>query len=123
MATIDLTEQNFNDIINNNEMVLIDFWATWCGPCKSFGPIFEDVSEKHENVVFGKINTEEQQSLAAHFQIRSIPTLMIFRDQIIIFSQAGSLPKPALEEVIGKAKSLDMDLVRKEIATQEANKS
>jgi len=96
-------------------MVLVDFWAPWCGPCRSFAPAYEAASEKFPDVVFAKVNTEEQQALAAHFQIRSIPTLMIFREQIIIFAQPGALPASALEQVIEKAGSLDMDEVRREI--------
>lgn len=121
MATIDITKDNLQETIANNEIVIIDFWATWCGPCKSFAPIYDSVSEKHDDIVFAKVNTEEEQELAASFQIRSIPTLMIFRDQIAIFSQAGMLPESALEEVIGKTRELDMDHVRKEVAEQQAN--
>ena len=123
MATIELTEDNFNDIVQKNAMVLVDFWANWCGPCKSFAPVFEAAAAKHPDVVFAKIDTEKQQALAGHFGIRSIPTLMIFRDQIIIFSQAGALPAAALDEIISKAKELDMDVVRAEIAKQEAANS
>jgi len=121
MATSELTEDNFNDIVQNNAMVLVDFWADWCGPCKSFAPVFEAAAAKHPDVVFAKVNTEKQQALAGHFGIRSIPTLMIFRDQIIIFSQAGALPAAALDDIVGKAKALDMDIVRAEIAKQESN--
>ena len=100
-------------------MVLVDFWAPWCGPCRSFAPAYEAASEKFPDVVFAKVNTEEQQALAAHFQIRSIPTLMIFRDKIIIFAQPGALPPAALEQVIEKAKALDMETVRREIAAEQ----
>lgn len=120
MATVEITKDNLQDTIANNDIVFIDFWATWCGPCKSFAPIYETVSEKHEDIVFGKVDTEAQQELAAGFQIRSIPTLMIFRDQIAIFSQAGMLPESALQELIGKTRELDMDRVRKEVEEQQA---
>ncbi len=119
MSTVAITKENFDETINNNGMVILDFWASWCGPCRSFAPVFEATSEKHPDVVFGKVNTEEQQELAGAFQIRSIPTLMIFRDKIIIFSQPGALPAAAFEELVGKAKELDMDAVRRDIATQE----
>ena len=119
MATVELTKDNFEPTVMGNDMVIIDFWATWCGPCKSFAPVYEQMSEKFPDVVFAKVNTEEEQELAAHFQIRSIPTLMIFREQIILFSQPGALPGNALEEIISKAKQLDMDEVRKEIAAAD----
>ncbi len=119
MSIVTITQENFNETINNNGMVILDFWAPWCGPCRSFAPVFEQTSEQHPDVVFAKINTEEQQELAGAFQIRSIPTLMIFRDQIIIFSQPGALPASAFEELITKAKALDMDAVRSQIASQK----
>jgi len=120
VATVELDKDNFEATITDNGIVIVDFWAPWCGPCKSFGPIYEAVSEKHEDVVFAKINTEAQQELGASFNIRSIPTLMIFREQIVIFSQAGALPESALEEIIGKVKELDMDMVRADIEKQQA---
>ena len=120
MATIELTKDNFDEIVGGNDFVIIDFWADWCGPCKNFAPIYESVSEQHEDVVFAKVNTEEQQELAGHFQIRSIPTLMIFREQIIIFAQPGMLPESSFQELIGKAKELDMEQVRKDIAEQQS---
>lgn len=119
MATVELTKDNFDEIVGGNDFVIVDYWASWCGPCQNFAPIYEEASEKHDDIVFAKVNTEEQQELAAHFQIRSIPTLMIFRDQIVIFSQPGMLPANAFEELIGKARELDMDEVRKQVAAQQ----
>ena len=120
MSTLTMTKDNFDDTITNNEIVLIDFWADWCGPCKMFGPIFEKVSDSHADAVFAKVDTEDQQELAGSFGIRSIPTLAIFREQVLVFLQAGALPENALDEVIGKVKDLDMDEVRAKIAEEEA---
>jgi thioredoxin len=124
MATIELTHDNFQQTIENNAMVLVDFWASWCAPCRMFAPVFESVSESHPDVVFGKVNTEEEQVLAGMYQIRSIPTLMIFREQIAIFAQPGALPSSALQELVQKAKELDMEEVRRQIAAhQQARKN
>ncbi|MBT8439768.1 MAG: thioredoxin [Gammaproteobacteria bacterium] len=120
MAVVDLTDDNFEQTVTENGFVIVDFWAEWCGPCKSFAPTYTKVSEDHTDIVFAKVNTEEQQQVAAHFQIRSIPTLMIFRDQIIIFSQAGALPEGSFRELIQKASELDMDEVRKQIEAEQA---
>ncbi len=119
MATVNVTKEDFEDLINNNDFVIIDFWAPWCGPCKSFGPVYEKLSEKYTDIVFAKVNTEEQQELAGSFNIRSIPTLMIMRDQIILYSEAGALPESQFEQLINQAQSLDMDQVRKEIEAQQ----
>ncbi len=118
MATVEITKDTFEDTVTNNDIVMIDFWAPWCGPCKSFAPIYEAVSEKHDDMVFAKVNTEDEQELAANFQIRSIPTLMILRENVVVFSQAGMLPENALDEIIGKVKALDMDKVRSDIEKQ-----
>ncbi len=121
VATVEVTQENFEAIVAGNGMVVVDFWAPWCGPCRSFAPAYEAASEKFPDVVFAKVNTEEQQALAGYFQIRSIPTLMIFREKIIIFSQPGALPGAALEQVVEKTKTLDMDEVRREIEQERVN--
>jgi len=118
MAVMELTKENFEQVITSNATVIVDYWAPWCGPCRGFAPVFEKVSESHPDVVFAKVNTDEEQEIAAHFQIRSIPTLMVFRDQIIVFSQPGAMPQGAFEQVVSKAKEIDMDEVRKQIAQQ-----
>ncbi|MFA5242114.1 MAG: thioredoxin domain-containing protein [Sulfuricella sp.] len=120
MATVDLNKENFSDVITGNDIVVVDFWAPWCGPCKSFAPTYEAVSEKIPAVVFAKVNTEVEQEMAHHFQIRSIPTLMIFREQIIIYSEPGALPGPALEDIIAQVQALDMAEVHKQIAAENA---
>ena len=108
MATIELTKDNFEQTVNGNPIVIVDFWAPWCGPCRGFAPVFEKASEAHPDVVFAKVNSDEQQELAGAFNIRSIPTLMVFREKVILFQQAGALPGQALEQVLTQAKSLDM---------------
>jgi thioredoxin 1 len=123
MAVVELTKENFEQVITSNATVIVDYWAPWCGPCRGFAPVFEKVSESHPDVVFAKVNTDEEQEIATHFQIRSIPTLMVFRDQVIVFSQPGALPQGAFEQVVSKAKELDMDEVRKQIAQQEGGQS
>lgn len=115
MATMDLTKDSFEQTVLDNDIVLVDFWAGWCGPCRSFAPVYEKVSETYPNIVFGKVDTEAEQELAGFFNIRSIPTLMAFRDQIGIFSQPGALPEDVLVDLIGQIESLDMDSVRSEI--------
>ena len=121
MAAIELTNENFQDTIDKNDVVLIDFWASWCGPCQSFGPVFEAASEKNPEMVFAKVNTEEQMELAAHFQVRSIPMLAIFKEQIMVFAQPGALPASALDQLIEQVKQLDMDKVRADLAEQNKN--
>ncbi|HVZ74272.1 MAG TPA: thioredoxin [Polyangia bacterium] len=120
MATVTLTAQNFQEHVEKPGILLIDWWATWCGPCKAFAPIYDKVSEAHPDVTFGKIDTDAEQELAMTFEIRSIPTLMIFRDQVLVFARPGMIPAAALEELVGKVKALDMDDVRRKVAADEA---
>ena len=123
MATVTLTQEHFEQTVSAGGIVLVDFWATWCGPCRQFGPIFEEASEKYPDIVFGKIDTDDQQQLAMAAQITSIPTLMVFRDGIVVFRQSGALPLSALEDLISQVQNLDMDEVRKQIAEMEAKES
>ena len=123
MAVVELTKDNFEEIVTKNEFVIVDFWAPWCGPCRSFAPTYEKVSEDHADVVFAKVNTEDEQEIAGHFQIRSIPTLMIFREKIIIFSEAGALPESAFRELVKKAGELDMAEVRRQVEDQQSGQA
>lgn len=123
MAVVELNKDNFEQTIKDNAFVVVDFWAPWCGPCRGFAPVYDKVSADHEDIVFAKINTEVEQEIAGHFQIRSIPTLMIFRDQIIIYQQAGALPEGAFRDLMAKAGELDMDEVRRQIEAEHQGKA
>lgn len=119
MAVVDLDKKSFEETIKDNDFVIVDFWAPWCGPCRSFAPVYDKVSTDFDDIVFAKVNTEVEQEIAVHFQIRSIPTLMIFRDQIIIYSQAGALPETHFRDLLAKAKALDMAEVKRQAAEQK----
>jgi thioredoxin 1 len=120
VATVELTADNFQSTVDDNDIVLIDFWAAWCGPCRTFGPIYEQVSDQHGDIVFGKVDTEDQQELAAQFGIRSIPTLAILRDNVLLFSQPGVVPAEGLEDLISQVRELDMEEVHREIAERQS---
>ncbi|HEX4405735.1 MAG TPA: thioredoxin [Polyangia bacterium] len=123
MSTVTLTAQNFQEHVEKPGILLIDWWATWCGPCRAFAPIYEKAADKHADVVFGKIDTDAEQELAATFEIRSIPTLMIFRDQVLVFARPGMMPGPALDDLVEKVKALDMAEVHRKVAEQEAEQA
>jgi thioredoxin 1 len=123
VAVVAVTKENFETTVTGNDFVVVDFWAPWCGPCRSFAPVFEKVAQEHPEIVFAKVNTEEEQEIAAHFRIRSIPTLMIFRDRIIIFSQPGALPESAFKQLIAKASELDMVEVRRQVEEEKTTQA
>ena len=120
MATVELTKDNFEGVVSKNDMVIIDFWASWCGPCKSFAPVFEAASEQHQDIVFGKVNADDEQELAGTFGIRSIPYVMVMREKVVVFAEAGALPVEGLESIIRQVRALDMAQVHQDIAEQQA---
>jgi thioredoxin 1 len=119
VAVVELNKDTFEQTVTENDFVVVDFWAPWCGPCRSFAPVFEKISEEYDNIVFAKVNTENEQEIAAHFQIRSIPTLMVFREKIIIYSQPGAMPESGFKQLVERASELDMNEVRQQIAEEE----
>jgi thioredoxin len=121
MATVELTNDNFDEVASGTDMVLVDFWAAWCGPCRWFAPVFEQAAQRHGDIVFGKVDTEAQPELAAAFGIMSIPTLMVIRDKVVLYAQPGALPEPMLEELIAKARAVDMEDVRRRVSEQAAS--
>ncbi len=123
MATVELTQANFDETLKGKDFIILDFWAPWCGPCKNFGPIYEEVSEAHPDILFGKINTEQEQGLASAFNIRSIPTLMVIREQVVIYSEVGALPKSGFEDLVNQAKAVDMAEVHKQVAEQQGGQA
>lgn len=118
MATQEITTANFREAVEKDGILFVDWWASWCGPCKAFAPVYDDVAAKHPDIVFGKVDTEAEPALASEFEIRAIPTLMVFRERVLLFSQAGALPREALEDLVRQVKALDMEKVRAEIAKQ-----